>query len=62
VSFTRSERLLYPLDGLTLAPGGRLGTSNAGLGGRVEIVPSDETPWLLILGKERLWDLMGGVA
>ena len=58
VSFTRSEQLLYPLDGLTLAPGGRLGTSNAGLGGRVEITPADDTPWLLILGRGRLWDLI----
>lgn len=54
VSFTHSERLLYPLDGLTLAPGGRLGTSNEGLGGRVEIVPADDTPWLLILDKSHL--------
>ncbi|MFK4811634.1 thiamine diphosphokinase [Devosia sp. ZW T5_3] len=58
VSFTHSEGLLYPLNGLTLAPGGRLGTSNAGLGGRVEIVPADATPWLLILGKARLWDMV----
>lgn len=58
VSFARSERLLYSLNGLTLAPGGRLGTSNEGLGGEVEIVPKDATPWLLILGRERLWDLI----
>ena len=37
-----------------LAPGGRLGTSNVGLDGRVEIVPTDATPWLLILDKSRL--------
>lgn len=58
VSFAHSEQLLYPLDGLTLAPGGRLGTSNEGLGGWVKIVPNDNAPWLLILGKERLWDLI----
>ena len=58
VSFIRSGGLLYPLDGLRLEPGGLLGTSNEGLGEPVEIVPADDTPWLLILGKERLWDLI----
>lgn len=58
VSFQYSRGLLYPLDGLTLDPVGRLGMSNAGTGGRVEIVPRDDTPWLLILGRERLWDLV----
>ncbi|WIY52295.1 thiamine diphosphokinase [Devosia sp. YIM 151766] len=58
IGFTRSEGLLYPLDGLVLDPVGRLGTSNAGTGGPVKIVPADATPWLLILGRERLWDLM----
>lgn len=58
ISFVRSSGLFYPVDGLTLEPGGLLGTSNEGTGGRVEIVPRDDTPWLLILGKERLWDLV----
>jgi thiamine pyrophosphokinase len=58
VSFMRSRGLAYPLDGLTLDPDGRLGTSNAGTGERVKIVPADATPWLLILGRERLWDLV----
>lgn len=58
IRFRRSAGLLYPLDGLTLEPGGLLGTSNAGMGGRVEIVPMDETPWLLVLPRQRLWDLM----
>lgn len=58
ISFVRSTGLYYPVDGLTLEPGGLLGTSNEGTGGRVEIVPADETPWLLILGKARLWDLV----
>jgi len=58
VSFRASSGLRYPLDGLRLEPGGLLGTSNEGTGGRVEIVPMDGTPWLLILGKERLWDLV----
>jgi len=59
VSFTGSSGLLYPLDGLRLEPGGLGGTSNEGIGGPVEIVPADHTPWLLILAKERLWDMIG---
>ena len=62
VRFAHSTGLLYPLDGLLLEPGGRGGTSNEGLGGRVEIVPVDKTPWLLILGRERLWDLVAAAA
>lgn len=58
IGFTRSSGLFYPMDGLTLEPGGLIGTSNEGTGGRVEIEPADDTPWLLILGKERLWDLV----
>ena len=63
IGFERSSGLYYPLDGLTLEPGGLIGTSNAASGGRIEIVPSGEhmgTPWLLILAKSRLWDLMAG--
>ncbi len=58
IDFTSSEGLVYPLHGLHMAPGGMLGTSNAAMGGMVEIVPKDETPWLLILSRDRLWDLM----
>ena len=58
ISFVRSRGLYYPVDGLTLEPGGLLGSSNEGTGGLVEIVPVDDTPWLLILGKARLWDLV----
>jgi thiamine pyrophosphokinase len=58
IPFERSEGLFYPMDGLTLEPGGLIGTSNEGVGGRVEIVPADQTPWLLILGRERLWELV----
>ncbi|MDB5613246.1 MAG: hypothetical protein JWQ22_899 [Devosia sp.] len=58
ISFKHSTGLFYPMDGLTLEPGGLIGTSNEGTGGLVEIVPADDTPWLLILGKERLWDLV----
>jgi len=59
IVFTRSRGLYYPMDGLTLAPGALIGTSNQALGGPVDIEPEDDTPWLLILGKDRLWDLMG---
>ncbi len=58
ITFERTEGLFYPMNDLLLDPAGRLGTSNEGTGGRVEIVPKDETPWLLILGRERLWDLV----
>ena len=58
IRFQHSTGLFYPMDGLLLEPGGLIGTSNEGTGGPVEIVPADGTPWLLILGKERLWDLM----
>jgi thiamine pyrophosphokinase len=62
IEFEHSSGLLYPVDGLTLEPGGLLGTSNEGTGGQVAIVPADDTPWLLILGKERLWDLVEAAA
>jgi thiamine pyrophosphokinase len=58
IRFERSHGLFYPMDGLTLEPGGLIGTSNEGTGGKVEIVPADQTPWLLILPKARLWDLI----
>jgi thiamine pyrophosphokinase len=58
IVFERTLGLYYPMDDLLLDPAGRLGTSNEGTGGRVEIVPKDTTPWLLILGRERLWDLV----
>jgi thiamine pyrophosphokinase len=58
IRFERSSGLFYPMDGLRLEPGGLIGTSNEGNGERVEIVPADDTPWLLILAKERLWDLV----
>ena len=57
-SFRRSTGLVYPLNGLVLEPLGRLGMSNEAEGGPVEIEPEDDTPWLLILRKERLWDLI----
>ena len=58
IRFSHSTGLYYPMDGLLLEPGGLIGTSNEGTSGPVEIVPVDDTPWLLILGRERLWDLI----
>lgn len=58
ITFSHSTGLFYPMDGLLLQPGGLIGTSNEGTGGPVEIVPDDDTPWLLILGKARLWDMI----
>ncbi len=51
VRFAHSDGLIYPLDGLTLAPGVRTGTSNAATGGMVRIEPEmDENGvWLLVL-------------
>jgi thiamine pyrophosphokinase len=61
VRFARSTGLLYPLDGLRLAPGGLLGTSNEATGGEVRIEPVDRVPWLLLLGRLRLLDLMAAM-
>ncbi|WDR04947.1 thiamine diphosphokinase [Devosia rhodophyticola] len=60
VRISRSKGLFYALDGLTLAPGELTGVSNAALGGEiiVEPVAGEMTPWLLILDKKRLWDLV----
>lgn len=60
IRFAASRGLAYPLNELFLTPGGRLGTSNAATGNDVEIVPEDDTPWLLILRRERLWDMVEG--
>lgn len=61
ISFVSSTGLFYPMDGLTLEPGGLIGTSNAGTGGPVEVIPADQTPWLLILARDRLWDLVAAL-
>jgi thiamine pyrophosphokinase len=61
VDFTSSTGLLYPLDGLRLAPGELIGTSNAAVDGPVEIIPTDDTPWLLILEKSHLWTLIDAI-
>ena len=58
VGFRSSRGLLYPLDGLHLASGGLLGTSNQAVEGPFEIVPEDDTPWLLILDRTYLLPLI----
>jgi thiamine pyrophosphokinase len=62
IDFERSSGLVYPLDGLHLAPGALIGTSNAAVNGPVEIVPVGDTPWLLILEKAHLWTLIEALA
>jgi thiamine pyrophosphokinase len=59
IDFSASRGLLYPLDGLHLEQGGRLGTSNFASAEEVEIVPADDTPWLLILEKAHLAAIVG---
>jgi thiamine pyrophosphokinase len=55
VTFARSEGLLYPLDGLLLAPGIRTGTSNVAVAGPFSITPEPgQAPWLLVLVKRYL--------
>ncbi len=61
IQFVSSTGLLYPLDGLLLEPGGLIGTSNEAIGGPFEIVPLDDTPWLMIMAREHLWDLLAAL-
>lgn len=58
VTFAASTGLQYPLDGLTLAPGIRTGTSNAAAGGPFTISPAGPAPWLLILQRGHLMTLI----
>jgi len=61
VTFRGSEGLKYPLDGLTLAPGVRTGTSNEAVTGPFAIVPEEGNlgPYLLILPRRYLAGLVG---
>lgn len=61
VVFAHSEGLLYPLDGLVLAPGERTGTSNSAVEGPFIIVPEKDTkaPWLLLVERKYLDALIG---
>jgi len=60
VTFASSTGLKYPLDGLTLAPGIRTGTSNAAGNGPFTITPkkTKKAPWLLILDRSNLMALI----
>jgi thiamine pyrophosphokinase len=60
VTFWRSEGLEYPLDGLTLAPGVRTGTSNRAVTGPFTIVAEEgmHAPYLLILERRHLLRLV----
>lgn len=60
VSFWRSEGLKYPLKGLTLAPGVRIGSSNLAPDGPFSITPEEgmHAPFLLILQRRYLLGLV----
>lgn len=64
VRFARSEGLAFPLEGLSMAPGEMTGVSNAATGARVaiEVEAGAGGVWLLILGRDRLWDLVDRLA
>lgn len=54
----RSEGLEWPIDGLDLAPGGRVGTSNRALG---EVMLEIEGPMLVLLPPEALAEALAGL-
>lgn len=58
VTFEGSTGLVYPLEGLTLAPGVKTGTSNAASSGRFTITPASDAPWLLIVDRRYLGALI----
>lgn len=63
IRFRRSTGLVYPLDGLRLAQGERIGTSNAAIGGPFRIEPEGrKKPWLLILDRRHLFGLAAAAA
>lgn len=61
VTFAHSDGLEYPLDGLTLAPGVRGGTSNVAVEGPFSIMPEKDakTAWLLLIEQKYLDALIG---
>lgn len=64
VDFLWSTGLKYPLDGLTLAPGVRTGTSNLSVADLVSIrtVDADQAPYLVMLGKAHLAKVLAHLA
>jgi thiamine pyrophosphokinase len=62
VRFKRSFGLKYPLDGLKLAPGERIGTSNEATSGLFRIEPDgSRAPWLLIVRRGHLLRLVAAL-
>jgi len=59
IKFRRSFGLEYPLDGLRLAPGERIGTSNIAVDGifSIEPEPRSKAPWLLIVDRRYLFGI-----
>jgi thiamine pyrophosphokinase len=60
VKFKRSFGLKYPLDGIRLAPGEKIGTSNLATDGVFSIEPeprSIKAPWMLIVDRKYLFAL-----
>ena len=63
IHFKLSGGLDYPLDGVTLAPGVKTGTSNSAATGPVRIEPADQSiPWLVILDRRHLESVVAQVA
>lgn len=63
ITFGRSDGLQFALNGLTLAPGVRTGTSNAAVDGPFSIEPAagEDAPWLLILDRAYLMPLIAAI-
>lgn len=55
-AFRGSKGLLYPLDGLEMEQGQKIGTSNSAVADQIEIevAPGAQSPWLLILDRGKL--------
>lgn len=55
-AFSGSSGLLYPLDGLVMRQGERIGTSNRSVTDRIEIAvaPGEQDPWLMIVERSLL--------
>ena len=55
-AFRGSKGLLYPLDGLEMEQGRKIGTSNSAVADAIEIeaAPGTQSPWLLILDRGKL--------
>ncbi|WP_343070352.1 thiamine diphosphokinase [Pelagibacterium limicola] len=59
-AFARSTGLLYPLDGLVMEQGRKIGTSNVAVADEVDIRVDigEQSPWLLILDRNKLGALL----